>query len=68
MKNRKPGKIVRNTLKYQRIDLNERALKRTEWNRPMIWPALLLAGLGVLVVWPAVSHYRRREARRGDGR
>ncbi|MGL4406938.1 MAG: ABC transporter substrate-binding protein [Zoogloea sp.] len=68
VKNRKPGKIIRNTLKYQRIDLNERALKRAEWNRPMIWPALLLAGLGVLVVWPAVSHYRRREARRGDGR
>jgi ABC-type transport system substrate-binding protein len=36
--NRKPGKIVRNTLKYQRIDVAQRERLRAEWNRPILWP------------------------------
>ena len=65
--NRKPGKIVRNTLKYQRIDLAQRERLRAEWNRPILWPLVLVGLLGALVVAPAVMHYRRREQAGGDG-
>ena len=63
--NRKPGAMVRNTLKYQRVDLARRDAMRAEWNRPVAWPlglaGLLLAG----IVAPAVVHYRRRERETG---
>lgn len=59
--NRKPGSIVRNTLKYQRIDVAQREAQRLAWNQPERWP--LAAGgllLAVMVV-PAVVSWRRRE-------
>ena len=61
LKNRKPGDVGHNTLKYQRIDAAERARLRAAWNRPVWWP--LLAGLAILLaaLAPAVSAYRRRE-------
>lgn len=59
--NRKPGKIIRNTLKYQRVDVAQRERLRAEWNKPMVWPLGLVALLGVAMVAPAVAHYRRRE-------
>ena len=59
--NRKPGKIIRNSLKYQRIDVAERQRLRAEWNRPVVWPLILVGLLGAAVVAPAVIHYRRRE-------
>lgn len=59
--NRKPGSIVRNGLKYQRIDVARREAARAEWNRPVWWPLFALGLLGVLVVMPAVLHWRRRE-------
>ncbi|MCB1886811.1 MAG: ABC transporter substrate-binding protein [Rhodocyclaceae bacterium] len=63
--NRKPGKIARNTLKYQGIDGALRAQRRAEWNRPVVWP-LALGGLLLLALaWPAWSHYRRRERATG---
>lgn len=59
--NRKPGSIVRNGLKYQRIDVAEREAARAAWNGPVWWPLAALGALGVLVVMPAVTHWRRRE-------
>lgn len=59
--NRKPGAMVRNTLKYQRIDLERRAAARAEWNRPVVWPLVLVGLLLAGIVAPAVVHYRRRE-------
>ena len=59
--NRKPGDMVRNTLKYQRVDLARREALRAEWNQPVAWP---LVGAGLLLmamVAPALVHYRRRE-------
>lgn len=59
--NRKPGKMIRNTLKYQKVDVAQRRHLRGEWNQPLGWPAALL-GLGILaLLWPAVTHYRRQE-------
>ena len=59
--NRKPGNIVRNTLKYQRIDVAQREAARAAWNRPVLWPVLLVAALLALAVAPAVIHWRRHE-------
>ncbi|NMG43997.1 peptide ABC transporter substrate-binding protein [Aromatoleum toluvorans] len=59
--NRKTGSMVRNTLKYQRIDLGRRDAARAQWNRPIVWPLGLLAVLVVAALAPAFVHYRRRE-------
>ncbi|MCK9983774.1 MAG: hypothetical protein AzoDbin1_00246 [Azoarcus sp.] len=59
--NRKTGSMVRNTLKYQRIDVERRDAARAQWNRPVVWPLLLLAALALVAIAPAFVHYRRRE-------
>ncbi|WP_206198518.1 ABC transporter substrate-binding protein [Zoogloea dura] len=63
--NRKPGKIIRNTLKYQRIDVAQRERMRAEWNNPVLWPLFLVLMAGAALVAPAVVHYRRRERSAG---
>jgi len=60
--NRKPTKVGNNTLKYQRVDVAMRHKLRAEWNRPVFWPLLLVAGLLVLIALPATIGHRRREA------
>ncbi len=62
VENRKPGAMVRNTMKYQRIDVARRAAARAQWNRPVLWPLALLALLLAALVAPALIHWRRREA------
>ena len=63
LKNRKPNDVGNNILKYQRIDAEDRATARRQWNAPVVWPL----GLGLLVlllaVVPAAIGYRRRERR-----
>ena len=63
LKNRKPNDVGNNILKYQRIDADDRAAARRDWNRPVLWPL----AVGVLVLLaafvPAVLGYRRRERR-----
>ncbi|WP_018990169.1 ABC transporter substrate-binding protein [Aromatoleum toluclasticum] len=59
--NRKTGSMVRNTLKYQRIDVERRDAARAQWNRPVVWPLLLLGALMAAAIAPAFIHYRRRE-------
>lgn len=60
-KNTKPNQMARNTLKYRRLDPPLRARLRAEWNRPVLWPVIVLAGLMVVGIVPAVLSYRRRE-------
>ncbi|AYH44317.1 ABC transporter substrate-binding protein [Azoarcus sp. DN11] len=59
--NRKTGSMVRNTLKYQRLDVARRDAARAQWNRPIVWPLGLLAALAAAALAPAFVHYRRRE-------
>lgn len=61
LKNRKPSDVGNNILKYQRIDAGARAAARAAWNRPVLWPAMALAGMGLLVLLPTWVAYRRRE-------
>ena len=59
--NRKPSKVGHNTLKYQRVDAALRAQRRAEWNRPVVWPLLLLVLVLGAAIWPAWRGYRQRE-------
>ena len=59
--NRKPSKVGHNTLKYQRVDTALREQRRAEWNRPVVWPVLLLVLVLGAAIWPAWQGYRRRE-------
>lgn len=59
--NVKPNLMANNTLKYRRIDPDLRAARRAEWNRPVLWPILLLVGGVVALIAPAVVAWRRRE-------
>lgn len=59
--NVKPNLMANNTLKYRRIDAGLRAARRAEWNRPVLWPILLLVGGVVALIAPAVVAWRRRE-------
>jgi oligopeptide transport system substrate-binding protein len=60
-RNVKPNLMANNTLKYKAVDPELRARKRREWNRPVVWPLLLVGGLLLLSAIPAVIGYRRRE-------
>lgn len=64
--NRKPNDVANNILKYQRVDVAERARRRAAWNTPVRWPlAGLLLGLAALIA-PAAIAFSRRE--RGTAR
>lgn len=59
--NRKPGSMVRNNMKYQRLDIARRAEARAAWNEPVLWPLALVALLIAGLIAPALLHWRRRE-------
>lgn len=45
-KNLKPNLMANNQLKYTRIDIAERDLKRRLWNQPVLWPLWVLGVVG----------------------
>jgi oligopeptide transport system substrate-binding protein len=59
--NVKPNLMANNTLKYRRIAPDLRANRRAEWNRPVLWPIVLLVAALVAVIAPAVIGWRRHE-------
>jgi len=61
MQNGKPNNMARNNLKYLRVNVEKREAMRREWNRPVIWPFILITALLVLSAVPAVLAYRKRE-------
>ena len=60
-RNVKPNLMANNTLKYKRLDPGLRAQKRSEWNPPILWPVLAVAGLLLVSAVPAYVTHRRRE-------
>jgi len=60
-KNVKPNLMANNTLKYKRLDPERRKQLREAWNRPVVWPIVLLLVVLVATAIPAVRVYRRRE-------
>ncbi|WP_243725218.1 ABC transporter substrate-binding protein [Candidatus Thiosymbion oneisti] len=61
--NLKPNLMANNALKYCRVDAARRERLRREWNRPVLWPLWLTAGLLAVGALPAVRVFRRRERR-----
>jgi hypothetical protein len=59
--NVKPNLMAHNTLMYKRIDPQLRVQKRREWNKPVLWPIILVLLLLLGGLIPAVISYRRKE-------
>ncbi len=59
--NTKPNHMANNTMKYRRLDAPQRAQSRMAWNRPVLWPMVLVLGVLVAGAVPAVAAYRKRE-------
>ena len=63
-KNAKPHLMANNTLKYKRVDGEIRTEAQQAWNRPVLWPALILLLVLVASLVPAVLGFRARERSR----
>ncbi len=61
--NVKPNLMANNTLKYTRINAQERAQMRQQWNRPVIWPLGLILLLLAVLIYPAWRVYQRKMMR-----
>ena len=59
--NIRPNLMANNTTKYLRIDGAKRQAYRQSWNDPVWWPMLVVLGLLVAMVWPAIRLYKRME-------
>ena len=60
VKNAKPTATVRDSLQYFKVDAAERSNRIRRWNRPVLWPAFLLAAVVVLLAGAAVRFHGRR--------
>lgn len=59
--NAKPAMMIRDQLRYFRVDPAARVARQREWNQPVWWPMGLL-GLGVLaLIWLTRSRVRERD-------
>lgn len=59
--NNKRNGFAKSTLKYTRLDVEERARQQVLWNQPVTWP-LYAAGLLLLtLLLPGIVAYRRRQ-------
>ncbi len=58
--NFKPNLMANNTLKYKKINVEERNEKREKWNQPVYWPFVIALIFLVAVLFPAIRAYRLR--------
>jgi ABC-type transport system substrate-binding protein len=59
--NGKPGVMVRDMVRYHRIDGPRRAQTQAQWNAPVTWPLWLFAALALVAVWSVRRAFRQRE-------
>ena len=59
--NVKPNLMANNTLKYKRVNAEERNVNREDWNKPNIQPLLYLGIFLLLSFVPAILAFRKRE-------
>jgi ABC-type transport system substrate-binding protein len=61
VKNGKPAIMIRDMSRYYRLDTAERAASQRDWNRPVLWPLLILLGGGLVLGWALHRVWQRRE-------
>ena len=59
-RNARPHLMANNTLKYIRVEPEQRLAAQRAWNRPVLWPLGAGAALLLVVLFPAWRVYRRR--------
>ena len=59
--NGKPTIMIRDMVRYHRLDPEVRAVKQAEWNHPVYWPLLLIAAALALLAWIARRGFVARE-------
>jgi len=57
----KPNSIARNLLKYQSINLTDRAKKVAQWNKPIRWPLAILLTVILMTLGGLIAMYCRRD-------
>jgi len=60
-KNIKPNLMANNTMKYRRIDAQQRAELRQLWNQATFWPLALILIVIAILLLPAWLVYRRKK-------
>ena len=65
--NGKPSIVIRDPVRYYRIDPQERAQRQGEWNRPVWWPLLVLVVGFAAIVWMTRRSFRKRETATARG-
>lgn len=58
----KPNTMSYNLLKYRDIDVDKRRVCRAAWNKPVIWPVIILLGLIVLSFVPFFLLFHKKQA------
>jgi len=58
--NLKPNLMANNKLKYLRIQPEQRAIARQQWNQPIVWPLLVGGGLLMILIYPALRSFQRK--------
>jgi len=60
--NIKPHSMLSNTMKYKRLEPEKRASLQPQWNKPVMWPVILLIVLFLGAIIPtAILHHRREK-------
>lgn len=59
--NAKPAVMIRDMLRYYRIDAADRVRRTKDWNKPVWWPVILGVLFVLGVVLAAMRSFRRRE-------
>lgn len=57
----KPHAMANNTLKYERLNPQQRSKLRKQWNKPVLWPIWVLLGFIIVMAIPLGITYWRRE-------
>ena len=64
-KNVKPNTMANNTIKYRRVDAQKRYQLQQDWNKPLVWPLILLALIVIALVLPAWLLYINKNRIKG---